>query len=55
MKNEDINAFLDAVDKSKAGDEKAFDGMNIALDGDDFIVNPPLGAENKHERKRQDD
>lgn len=55
MKNEEINAFLDAVDKSKAGDEKAFDGLNVALDGEEFIVNPPLGAENKHERKSQDD
>ena len=55
MKNEEINAFLDAVDKSKAGDEKAFDGLNIALDGDELIVNQSPGIENKTERKRQDD
>lgn len=55
MKKEEIDAFLDAVDKHKAGDKKAFDGLNIALDGEDFIVNPPLGAENKQERKSQDD
>lgn len=55
MRKEELDAFLDAVDKSKSGDKNALDGVNIALDGEEFIVNPPLGAENKHERKSQDD
>lgn len=30
----DIKAMLDAFDKFEAGDESAFDGMTIELDGD---------------------
>lgn len=55
MKKEEIDAFLDAVDKRKAGDEKAFDGLNIALDSEDFIVNQSSGTKNIQERKSQDD
>ena len=55
MKNDDLNAFLDAVDKSNAGDENAFEGVNITLDGD-IEASPAFGLENKKtERKRQDD
>ena len=37
MKNEktEIEKLLDAMDKFKDGDEKAFDGMTVHLDGDD--------------------
>lgn len=30
----DIEAILDAFDKFESGDESAFDGMSIVLDGD---------------------
>lgn len=30
-----IEEFLDAVDKFKEGDESAFDGMTVQLDGDE--------------------
>ena len=33
-KTDNIEAFLDEVDKFKAGDENAFEGMKIELDGD---------------------
>ena len=55
MKKEEIDAFLDAVDKCDTGDKNAFDGVNIALDDDEFFVNPPRGAENKKERKNPHD
>lgn len=32
---DDIEKLLEAMDKFKAGDENAFDGMNINLDSDD--------------------
>lgn len=31
----EIEKLLDAMDKFKEGDESAFDGMTIHLDGDD--------------------
>lgn len=53
MKNDEINAFLDAVDKANAGDENAFEGVNITLDGD-MEASPAFGLENKKpERKSQ--
>jgi hypothetical protein len=47
MQADKIESFLDAVDKFKAGDEKAFDGMTIDLDGDEDVASPALGPENK--------
>ena len=33
-KPDNIEAFLEEVDKFKAGDKNAFEGMTIQLDGD---------------------
>lgn len=54
MKQEELNAFLDAVDKANNGDKTAFDGVSIQLDGEEE-TSPAFGLENKKERKRQDD
>lgn len=50
MKNDEINAFLDAVDKANAGDENAFEGINFRLDGDKE-ASPAFGLENTKNRK----
>lgn len=53
MKNEELNAFLEAVDKAKAGDKTAFDDISIQLDGEEE-ASPAFGLENKKpERKSQ--
>lgn len=52
MKNDEINAFLDAVDKANAGDETAFDGVNFQLDGE-VEASPAFGLENKKTRKEE--
>lgn len=54
MKKEELDAFLDAVDKAKSGDKTAFNGVSIQLDGEEE-ASPAFGLENKKERKRQDD
>lgn len=51
MKKEEINAFLDAVDRANDGDKNAFDGMSVNLDGEESIVISASGPENKKERK----
>lgn len=51
MKKEELDAFLDAVDKANSGDENAFDGMSVVLDGEESIVISASGPENKKERK----